>query len=143
MLNADDVVRYTLGRKTAPKYESLAFAVIIEPWMVGNTHKPVRGFDYGDVVLANRETREILYAWGASNPTRAGMGGFTGGVPMGGPRHLGPGGKYRGVKRPAHEVITGFDDEAECAEWFEDFEAAERRATEMKQTANWMPYNER
>ncbi|MFE3109072.1 hypothetical protein ACFXKJ_19445 [Kitasatospora indigofera] len=141
MLTPDDVVRYTLSRKTSPAYENLAYAVIIEPWMVGNTHFPIKGFDYGDVVLADRETREIVYARGASNPTRTGMGAATN-IPTGGPRHLGPGGKYRGVKY-SPEAHPGFDRNAECAEWFDDFEVAGCRAEELKQSADWTPHGER
>jgi hypothetical protein len=121
-IRPEDLIDYFASRGQRPlKTENLKFAVVIHPWWVGKTKRPVRGLDYSDIIVGNPETMEIIFARNHSRPFQGGS--FSDGIKQGGARR----GLTPGIPRASLiEVLPPeFDYESDCVAWFDELTEAE------------------
>ncbi|MGW2886397.1 hypothetical protein ACWDDN_13770 [Streptomyces griseoruber] len=101
----------------------MSYAVVVHPWWKAPSGRPERGLDFGDVVIADRETMCIRYVRGHSRPFQGRS--LKDRIMKGGPRGLTPDVDPEALLRILPE---DFDHSEDCVAWFDDLEAAEKCA---------------
>ncbi|MCX4783349.1 hypothetical protein [Streptomyces sp. NBC_01264] len=134
MAELEEIISYLAHGDVEAK--ALKFAVVVHPWWQGKTKQPVRGLDYGEILVADPDTREIRFARHHSRPL---MGGWHDRVMGGGRRKNLQGGaaRYLNWDSAREHIIQAapadFDYENECVAWFDGFRAAEEFAAVMQE----------